>query len=151
VEVEVKGEIPPTFIGLVYGGELSATSHAIGTCNPDITFFEPPALRGVWAMGDSCPPRNVVISGSDIYITGGAHSNGSMKIEPDNVGGGIVVGATTVVEPKSDDTVVEGQDKVTWQTGDSVEDTGETSTGSCLGSCFSDLSNDNHDPSEPGP
>jgi hypothetical protein len=150
VEVSVKGEIPPTFIGIVYSGDLAATSRAIGTCNPDINANEPPELRGVWAMGEACPPNSVEISGSDIWIEGGGHSNGTMKILPDGIGGGIVIGPTSVVDPYNDSTIVLGEDKITWDPGEDDSDTGETSTGSCLGSCFEDISGGDG-PSGPGP
>lgn len=144
VEVNVKAQIPPTFIGLVYGGDLAASGHAIGTCNPDLNNVgnKAPELRAMWAMGE-CSPASVAINGSSIYIEGGAHSNSSMNIEA-SAEGGSVVGATSVVEPKSDDTVVQNQDKIHWSAGDTSggDSGGSTSTGTCSSACFTPLDGD---------
>lgn len=138
VEVTVKGEIPPSFIGLVYDGELAANGHAIGTCNPDILASSDtaPEIRAAWGMYE-CSPNAVTITGSNIYIEGGLHSNGSMKVMPSQ-GGGTVKGATSVVTPYNASQPVHGQQKITWSAGEGggSGDTGSTSTGTCLASCF---------------
>ena len=143
VEVNVKGEIPPSFISIVYGGDLGATGFAIGTCNPDLnnTGNQAPELRALWAMSELCSPVPVTVTGNNITISGGAHSNGEMKIMPSQ-GGGTVIGPTSAVVAHSADEIVQGQDKVTWSAGSSVGGGGggSTPTGSCLASCFSGTS-----------
>lgn len=135
VEVQIDAKIPPTFIGIVYGGELAVTAHAIGACNPDMDAAKnaAPELRAVWAMNNACPPNSVEIAASDIVIIGGAHSNGEIKIMP-STGGGSVIGATSYVDGSG----VHDAGKVTYDTGDGGENnTGETFTGTCLSTCFS--------------
>lgn len=142
VEVNVKGTIPSTFIGVVYKGELAATGHAIGVCNPDRNLTDDaPELRALWAMSQSCNPMPVTVTGSDITIVGGAHSNADMKIMPNNSSSGEceVTGATSVVKPKSASEYVHGQDKITWCPGGATEPwNGTTPTGRCEVSCFTD-------------
>jgi hypothetical protein len=143
VEVEITSEIPPTFIGIVYDGDLVATSHAIGTCNPDITANQPPALRAVFALGDDsqCPPNAVNFQGSSNTIDGGMHSNDTMKIQSSS-DGGTVIGPASVVTKFKPGEIVGGENKVNWVTGSDDSDTSETSTGTCLGACFEGASDD---------
>lgn len=135
VQSTIKSQIPPTFIGIVYGGDLAATSSAIGTCNPDVTGGGGPAeLRALWAMGTSCPNASVSVTGSDIYIKGGVHSNGNLQV---NAGGG---GHTGIVEgPSSYVDTVKNQNKVDWVAGDGDTSVVETDFGVCSSACFSEF------------
>ncbi|MBN1562662.1 MAG: hypothetical protein JXA10_02405 [Anaerolineae bacterium] len=142
VEATIRSQIPPTFIGLVYGGDLETTSSAIGTCNPDMTDGGGAAeLRALWAMGTSCPNASVSVTGSDIYILGGVHSNGNLQV---NAGGG---GHTGIVEgPSSYVDTVKNKDKVDWVIGDTTSSTITTGNGTCTSACFSEFVGDGTSP-----
>lgn len=94
VEVTVGGEIPASFIGIVYDGPLATTSYAIGACNPNqfsLLDDDEPDMRALFGLSPDC---ETTVTGSSVEIVGGAHANGDIKINPSQ-GGGIIVGPTS--------------------------------------------------------
>lgn len=139
IKVTVNGEIPPTFIGLVYGGDLVASSSAVGICNPDANADsnQAPDIRAVWAKGN-CSPHGVKITGSSITVEGGLHSNGSMTTNPSGSGGNTVSGATSVATLCGGCTTeepVHSQDKIDWSPYPGDDGIGDGDGGSYLGDC----------------
>jgi len=136
VEVVLKASMDPTFIGIVYKGDLETTSRAIGVCSPDIDagMIRADHVRAVWAMSETCSPNPVDINGNSMYVEGGMHSNGYMKVMPGGAGG-------TFVGPVSHSKgwEVDSNKNADFQTGVTVNDSFfETVTGPCLASCFTD-------------
>lgn len=144
VEVIINGEIPPSFIGLVYDGPLAAASHAIGACNPNqFNNTEDDGgigVRAMWGIGDSCRTE---ITGSGVTVVGGAHANGELDFNPKQ-GGGVIVGPASYYSSWHNPA-----DKSKWcppddcgtEYDDLLEDSGGTTTtpaGTCSGSCFVD-------------
>lgn len=136
IEVKVRGSVPASFIGIVYNGPLEATSRSIGTCNPDLQGGgAPPELRALWAMGESCPNASVSVTGSDVLIEGGVHSNGDLQVNAGIGGGhvGLVIGPSSYVD------VVQNENKVTWQVGDYPSSDLTTDAGTCSSDCFTTI------------
>lgn len=149
VEVIVHGEIPASFIGLVYDGPLAATSHAIGACNPNQFNVEDDTgevdMRAMWSIGDSCRTE---ITGANITVVGGAHANGELDFNPKN-GGGIIVGPASYYSSWHNPA-----DKSKWcppddcgsEYSDLVEGSGGSTTttpaGACSATCFQEDSDD---------
>lgn len=131
LEVVVSGNIPATFIGLVYDGPLAATSHAIGTCNPDLNAgIDEDGIRALWSMSTTCQ-NTVDFTGSEFYIEGGIHSNSDIH----SGGGGS--GTAVVVGPSSYVTTLDVPDgKIDWQMGSFGGEDNYTATGQCAASCF---------------
>jgi hypothetical protein len=141
VEVVLKSEMQPAFIGLVYDGDMATTSRAIGVCSPDMNagLVRADSVRAAWAKSESTHAvgtrctNPIDISGDGIYLNGGLHSNGYIKI---NAGGdgGIVVGPTSHSQGWDVDA-----HNVEFQTGlDRNEFFTETPTGPCVIACFTD-------------
>jgi hypothetical protein len=115
---------------------LETTSRAIGVCSPDLNagMVRANHIRAVWAMSETCSPNPVDITGNSMYVTGGVHSNGYMKIMPGGAGG-IFVGPTS----HSMGWDVQTNKHAEFQTGIEINDFfTETLTGPCLSSCFTD-------------
>lgn len=143
VEVVLKSEMQPAFIGLVYKGDMATTSRAIGVCSPDMNagLVRADSVRAAWAKAESSHAVGtrcttpVKITADEIYIEGGLHSNGEMTVMPGG-SGGIVVGPTS----HSQGWDVHVNNKVEFQTGlDRNEFFTETPTGPCVIGCFTDL------------
>ena len=136
VEVVLKSGIQPSFIGLVYQGNLETTSRAIGVCSPDLNagVVRADHIRAVWAMSETCSPNPVDINGNSMYIEGGMHSNGYMKVMPGGAGG-VFVGPTS----HSKGWEVQTNSHSEFRAGLEVNDFfTETLTGTCLSACFSE-------------
>lgn len=136
VEVVLTSEMQPTFIGVVYQGELATTSRAVGVCSPDLNagIVRADMIRAVWAMSEDCSPNSVDINGNSMYVEGGMHSNGYMKVMPGGAGG-VFVGPTS----HSKGWEVQTNKNSDFQTGLHLNDFfTETLTGPCLSSCFTE-------------
>lgn len=129
LEAEVTAEIPPSFIGIVYGGPLQATGRTISACNQHLSGLDEIGLRAVFGLSDSC---EVSITGSDVTITGGTHSNGQLKFAIS----GTVAGPSTYWKTLH---LPEGQaEDLDFMPG-SGSSHFETQTGLCLPSCFKNV------------
>jgi len=126
LEAEVTAEIPPGFIGVVYSGPLQATGRTISACNQHLTGLDEVGLRAVFGLSDSC---EVSITGSDVTITGGTHSNGQLKFAIS----GTVAGPSTYSKTLH---LPSGQAKDLSFMPGSGSNQFETQTGLCLPSCF---------------
>lgn len=132
VEVVVRGEIPASFVGLVYNGPLTATSRTIGACNPNefvVLNYEENGLRAGFSISDTCETGLTI---SDATVLGGLHANGLLKVSPSQ-GGAVVVGPSSY----KGQLFQEDKTKVDWRV--SLEDDAkpdETPAGTCERTCF---------------
>lgn len=127
LEAMVTAEIPPSFIGIVYGGPLQVTSKAISACNQHLTGEDEVGLRAMFGLSDTC---EVDITGSDFIVEGGMHSNNDLKYGS----AGTVSGPATYADSLQ---LPSGQSKkITFQPG-SGSSNFDTLTGRCERSCFS--------------
>lgn len=124
LEAIVTAEIPPGFIGLVYGGPLRATGKTISACNQNLSGLDEVGLRAAFGLSDTC---EVSITGSDMLIEGGLHGNGQLKIGS----AGDIFGPATYWKNLH----LPGGLDVTFQPG-SGSPNFETLTGLCEPSCF---------------
>jgi hypothetical protein len=130
----VRGDIPPSFIGLVYSGELRAEGSAIATCGLDLDgSYKEIGLRALWSMSTTCN-NTVDFTGSSASIQGGVHSNNEIHT---GAGGG----GYEVIGPSSyaGDGLKGGADKITWVLGDYFDELAVTPAGQCDLSCFEDV------------
>jgi hypothetical protein len=145
VEATIGGEIPASFIGIVYDGDLATSGHSVAACNPNYysesvteTIGSKRALFGLATF--SC---QVELVGANFTVVGGAHSNLRLQIEPPSGTTGDAYGQFTYAGSLSynkynpritlcpSDTCTEGYDGGTGA-GDVY-----TPAGLCDASCFS--------------
>lgn len=136
LEAMVTAEIPPSFIGIVYGGPLQATGKAISACNQHLTGEDEVGLRALFGLSDSC---EVDITGSDFVVEGGMHSNNQLKYGS----AGTVSGPATYTGSLK----LPGGLDITFQPGSGSSDF-DTLTGLCERSCFSSAPDDGSGGSE---
>lgn len=77
IEVIIESEIESTFIQLVYGGPLEAAARAVGYCTG--VSFEDYYNKAVYAGSSTCN-NTIDLSGSEVNLIGGYHSNNDVKI-----------------------------------------------------------------------
>lgn len=132
VEAVVRGEIPASFVGLVYNGPLTATSRTVGACNPNefvVLNYEENGLRAGFSISDTCETGLTI---SEATVLGGLHANGLLKVSPSQ-GGAVVVGPSSY----KSELFQEDKAKVDWRA--SLEDDAkpdETPAGTCERTCF---------------
>ncbi len=88
VEVTVGGEIPASFIGIVYNGPLQTTSYAIGVCNPNqfnLSADDEDTLHALFNLSADCQTK---VTGAGYDIIGGVHANGYFFLNPSAGAGG---------------------------------------------------------------
>lgn len=99
IEVVVRSSVPSTFAQVIYDGPLRVTGRSVSMCDTGVPLgsYNTNDFRAVWAgapEGACNPGEYFDWSGSDYTLTGGAHSNGDMKI---GGSGSVIDGNTTVV------------------------------------------------------